>query len=986
MGRTHPSVFTIPAGLPFARALAAGVVERVGRDPLALADVVVLLPTRRSARRLQDEFAAVLGGAALGPKIRTLGDLDEEEIGFGSSADLLDLPPPMPPLRRRLLLATLVERWARSRAPGLPFAQAVAHAGELGRFLDEVTTQSVDLDSLKHLAPPELAEHWQDVLGFLDIVAAEWPKLLAANGAWEQAARRDELIRRYAAMLSAAPPSHLMIAAGSTGSIPATAELLKVIANLPSGTVVLPGLDTTLDAASWDQLDAGHAQYGLRQLLQHIGIAREEVEVWRAAHEIYAQRQERVHFLNEALRPPPTTDAWRELLERKDRPGAAALQDFAVVDAANPREEALVIALALREALEAEGTTAALVTPDRGLGRRVATELQRWDIAIDDSAGTKLSRTPPGTFLALLARAAADEFAPVAMLALLKHPLAAGGSEPGEFRHRVRMLERAVFRGLRPAPGLSGIAEALARKEKSQGLGEWFVRVAEKLAPFAELLARDTATLAEVAEGHARAAERLAASKDEKGAARLWRGDNGEAAATFIADLIEHGHDIALNPRTDYAPLFRDLADMRVVRPVYGRHPRLAILGPLEARLQHFDLIVLGGLNEGTWPAAAATDPWLSRPMREAIGLEAPERRIGLAAHDFAMAAAAPRVIVTRALKQDGAPTTASRWLLRIQQLAKGLQLGDALAARKDLLHWARAIDNPARVRRTRRPEPKPPQDVRPRVLSVTEIEKWLRDPYAIYAKHILRLKPLEPIDVEPGPRERGIGVHNALERFLRAHPGVLPDDALAELVRYGDEAFREKGASPAALALWGPRFRRAATWFLLYEAERRKKIAHASLEVTARLAIPATSGDFTLTGRADRIEALPDGTAAIIDYKTGRVPSQRQMESLLSPQLPLEAIMLMRGAFAGVTPKPVSALFHIKLSGGEPPGEIFPFKGNAAAIAAKAIEKLTRQIERYDNAAEPYGSRDLIERLTDVGDYDHLARVREWLAVGSEE
>jgi ATP-dependent helicase/nuclease subunit B len=372
--------------------------------------------------------------------------------------------------------------------------------------------------------------------------------------------------------------------------------------------------------------------------------------------------------------------------------------------------------------------------------------------------------------------------------------------------------------------------------------------------------------------------------------------------------------------------------------------------------------------------------------MREAIGLEAPERRIGLAAHDFAIAAAAPRVIVTRALKQDGAPTTASRWLLRIQQLAKGLQLGTALSARNDLLEWARAIDSPARVKRTRRPEPKPPQAVRPRALSVTEIEKWLRDPYAIYAKHILRLKPLDPIDQEPGPRERGVAVHSALERFLGAHPDSLPADAAQELMRLGDEAFREKGASPAALALWLPRFRRAAAWFLLYEAEHRKHIARAYLEMKAELTLNAPGGAFKLRGRADRIDIMGDGSAVVVDYKTGRVPTNKQILSLLSPQLPLEAAMLKHGAFPDVPAMRVSGYTHIKLSGGVPPGEEFPFKGDAVERAAKALENLRRHIDRYDNADEPYGSRDLIERLTDVGDYDHLARVREWLAVGSEE
>ena len=675
-------LFTIPFGVPFARVLAEGTIARAGSDPLALADSLVLVPTRRAARTLRDAFAEVLGGAALGPNIRALGDIGEDDIIFDAASDDLTLPPAIAPLRRRLLLATLVQRWGAARHAPLPIAQAVSHAGELARLLDEVITQDADLTTLKSLAPEALAEHWNEVVGFLDIVAKQWPAVLEDEGAIEPAQRRDMLLRGLAARLAADPPATPVIAAGSTGSIPATAELLKVVAQLPNGAVVLPGLDTDMDAESWDALDPAHAHYGLRELLARMGAERADVALWPDSG---PARSARATFLGEALRPPPTTDVWRDLLANDGGALKPAFGGFALVEAATPREEALVIAVALREALETPRRTAALVTPDRGLARRVAAELTRWDITIDDSAGTPLSRTPTGAFLALLARAAAEQFAPVPLLALLKHPLAAGGQSPASFLPPRAQLEMKALRGLRPEPSLAGIAARLREKKAWPDLIEWFADLTTRLAPLGGAMAKTDVPLADLANAHAAVAEALA----EDGV-NFWRGEDGESAAALISELVVQSGGIALAEGREYGELFRDLAEMRPVRPPYGRHPRLAILGTQEARLLHFDLVVLGGLNEGTWPSEVTNDPFLSRPMRAALGLEAPERRIGLAAHDFVSLAAAHSVLFTRAKKQDGAPTVPSRWIQRIAQLATGLGCHERLT-RSEYPGWARA-------------------------------------------------------------------------------------------------------------------------------------------------------------------------------------------------------------------------------------------------------------------------------------------------------
>lgn len=984
--------YTIPAGVPFAEALARGVFDRLGAnaDPLAIS-ATIYLPTRRAVRTLADCFARISSGAALLPDIRALGDPDEEELLFDPDAEDLALPPALDPVRRRLLLATLVRRWAGQRGDRpTSFAQAAAMARHLAGFFDEVEIRHVDLGRLDGLVPDSLTEHWAEVRDFLRFLRDAWPEVLAAEGALDPAQRRNillgQLVRRY----RQSKPSHPIIAAGTTGSIPATADLLAAIAQLPQGAVVLPALDRDLDAGSWESVEPGHPQYGMKQLLDRVGVAREDVRDWPGSG---ATCESRVALIREALRPAPTTDAWRALADR----GAPGLSEGArgigIVEAAHSGEEALAIALMLREAVECAGKTAALVTPDRRLARRVAAELRRWDIAVDDSAGIPLSQSPPVTFLLLLAEAAAAEFAPVPLLALLKHPLSSGGENPGSFRRRVRLLDRFALRGPAPDAGLEGIARAIASRRKNgahsdmlfEEIAGWFTDLAAILEPFGQAMRGEPVPLVDLVGAHLHAAEALATTEHERGAARLWQGDAGEAAAELADVLIRAGEDLPAFEPASYPALLRQFAEEKALRPAFGRHPRLAILGPLEARLQNFDLVVLGGLNEGTWPRSAAADPWLSRPMRAALGLESPERLIGLAAHDFATLAAMPEVRFTRALKENGAPTVESRWLQRLRQLTKGLKLDAEFDRAKCYSNWADmlAIPEGAPVPALR-PMPRPPVEKRPRVLSVTQIETWLRDPYAIYAKCVLRLKPVDALGQAVGPMDRGRAMHEILERFVRETAGGLPSDPLGRLVTLADEVFETYGIPKSVLAVWRPRFKRAAAWFVEDEKRRRASIQRSYLEISGRIEIAAPRGVFVLTGRADRIDALRAGGAAVVDYKTGRPPSDAQV-CTFAPQLPLEGAILARGGFSDVPALAPAELVYILFSGAQVPGATHVVNADAQALSEESLQKLTERIAHFDRHETPYVSHIAPYRTDSVGDYDHLARVREWALPGRE-
>jgi ATP-dependent helicase/nuclease subunit B len=1044
-----PRVFSIAASTPFVPTLIRGLLNGTlvgglapalpfpGREgiPLALAGATLYLPTRRACRLARDRFLDVTGGeAAILPRIVAIGDLDEDEIVFAQAAtgalaaEALALPATLTALERRMLLTQLVLKWAAGIAPDKAGeaalvannpASALALADDLARLMDDMTTRGVAWERLDALVPDALDRYWQLTLEFLKIAREAWPRILAERGAIEPAARRDILIKAEATRLAARVDGPV-IAAGSTGSMPATAELIATIAKLPHGAVVLPGLDTALDAESWEliggrsdaagrELDppaAGHPQFAMHALLRRIGIARDEVTVLGkpAVHG-------REHYVSEALRPAVATDRWRELA-RDDFPPPPALDTLALIEAANAEEEALAIAVALREAVETKDKTAALVTPDRALARRVLAALARWNITVDDSGGDALPDTPAGLFARLAAETAIGGLAPVPLLALLKHPLTHLGAADGANARAIAALERAVLRGPRPRAGTAGLAQALAafraelaklRGKQASDLhwsdprtGLWddeldaatdlVERLTQALAPLEGLRGMPFPEIA------ARHREVIAAlSADAAGTKMAFQGSDGTALESAFTEIAAHEADAGFTVAPyDYADLFRAAIADRVVRRPGLPGVRVRIYGPLEARLQSIDRVVLGGLVEGVWPPETRSDPWLSRPMRHALGLDLPERRISLSAHDFAQAMGTEEVVLAYPAKLAGAPTVLSRFVQRLAAVA-----GEELWARvrtsgARYLAWARALDQPAEVQRCEKPAPKPPRAARPTTLSVTEIESWLRDPYTIYAKHILDLRELDPVDLAPGAADRGIFIHGALSEFTKTFADALPADPVRALIEIGTRHFAALEAYPEARAFWWPRFQRIARWFAGWERERRSHIAALTAESLGKIEIPLGERTFTLRARADRIERLEGGSYAILDYKTGTVPTEKQVRIGISPQLTLEGAILRRGGFPEIpADASIADLVYVSLKGGQPAGDhkTIDFKdGNADVHAERAFAKLQAVVERFEDEAQPYLPLILSMWKNRYGTYDHLARVKEWSVGGDDE
>jgi ATP-dependent helicase/nuclease subunit B len=1026
-----PRVFTIPASAPFLSTLIEALhggklgFDFAG-DPLTFASATLYLPTRRACRLMRDAFLDSLhGDGAILPRIIAIGDIDEDEIAFaesaagGIAADALALPSALGGLERRLLLTRLVLAWAQSPevrgGSGTPLiaqtpAAACALADDLARLIDDMTTRNAPWERLDELVPGEFDEYWQLTLRFLQIARKNWPQVLDEIGSIDPAARRDALIKAEAARLSRKSDGPVIVA-GSTGSIPATADLIATVARLPHGAVVLPGLDTDLDEHSWRLIAGnektgiaaapGHPQFAMAALLSRIGIGRDAVA-------LLAPARGRERLISEALRPADATDRWRH--NTGDAAFAAqidaALSNLTMIEAAHPEEEALAVAVALREAV-AESKTAALITPDRRLARRVAAALGRWDIAAEDTGGDALADTPAGIFARLAAIAALDGTPPVSLQALLKHPLLR--LDFGRRDRAVSALERAILRGPRPRPGTGGLAAALEnfrsqlerlRRRESSELHRSEPRTAlsdGELADAAELVRRLTAALApleEIDDGSRPLAEFashhrtvLAALSKDNGSQAAFSGPDGKKIADALDELTVSGAAARLPiAKSDYVELFAAILSGRIVRQDPQPGAAVRIFGPLEARLTDNDRVVLGGLVEGTWPPESNSDAWLSRPMRLVLGLDLPERRIGLSAHDFAQLFNAREVFLTRAAKIDGAPSMPSRFIQRLGAVS-GMRWNEVRTGGDRYLAWARELDRPERVAAAPAPAPKPPRAARPTILSVTEIEDWLRDPYTIYAKHVLRLRPLDPLDTEPGAAERGNIIHAAIGEFTQKFAKALPADPADVLIALGEPHFAALADFPETRAFWWPRFLRIARWFAGWESARRASITSLAAETDGEIEIALRESTFKLHGRADRIELCRDGRYVILDYKTGAARTEKQVRTGLAPQLTLEAAMLRKGGFADIpSGGSIAELIYVLLKGGQPAGEsksIVFKEGTPDSQADRALAKLTQLAQYFDDESTPY--RSLVHPMwrTHYGDYDHLARVKEWSSSG---
>ncbi|MDD9718111.1 double-strand break repair protein AddB [Dinoroseobacter sp. PD6] len=966
-----PRVFGVPIGLDFPAETVAGLLERLGsQPPHALGQVEILVNTGRMQRRLQ-EVLSDRGRAGFLPKIRLITDL-------GAEAGTDRAPATLSPLRRMLDLRRLVLGLLETTPDLAPRSAALDLTISLVSLLEECEGEGVSLQQLAALDVEDLSAHWQRALAFISIIG---PFLKDSSGAVGPEGRQRAAVLRKIAQWQDTPPRHPILIAGSTGSRGTTALLMTAVARLPQGALLLPGFDTDQPPKVWAEMSDAligedHPQFRFARLLQALDLDPASLPLWT---DTASPAPGRNRLVSLALRPAPVTDQWRaEGPDLRDLP--EALANTTLIEAASQREEALSIAVALRDSAAA-GKRAALITPDRGLTRQVTAALDRWRIEPDDSAGRPLVLSAPGRFLSHVAAMMGAELSASALLILLKHPLThSERPDRGDHLRHSRDLElhlrKAPFVELSEARLRAWAASSPSRTDSpaDPARAAWMDWVLATVGPLTTLEDAPLDTLATV---HRNASERLAAGPGAEGAGGLWDKTAGEKAKAVLDALAleaAHGGSFASG---DFAALLARMLAQEEVRDPVRPDPRIMIWGTLEARVQGADVVILAGLNDGIWPKRPDPDPWMNRKMRHEAGLLVPERQVGLSAHDFQQAMGAREVILTRATRDSEAETVPSRWLNRITNLLDGLsdESRAALAGMRTrgaaIVTRARGLDRPAAVMPlAKRPSPIPAPGQFPPRISASRVETLIRDPFEIYCGTVLGLRPLDPLDRPADAALRGTVLHKVLETALSQV--MAGTEMTATLLRQiAARVLDEHVPWPEVRTQWRARFESYATQLAEAEVARLRRATPAALERRGELTL---ASGVRLTCEADRIDIAPDGTAIIYDYKTGTVPGEKEVEAF-TKQLHLEAVIAEAGRFEDLPPLTVSEIAYLQINKDLKIRALTFEPGDVG----RARDEFAKIMDDFLSGERGFTARRMPRDMKYVSDYDHLSRFGEW-------
>lgn len=937
------SLYVIPHGSNFLQRLTAGLIDRYGDDPLTLASARIFLPTKRACLSLERHLVTTQKSSlAFMPKLIPLGEFGLEDIeDFLPPLTMIDQKP-ISGLRREFLLAHLILKWGESRQDQGPstFDHALSLAESLGAFFDQLQVEEIAFHDLARLVPQEFAHHWQATLSFLQVVTHNWPTILREEKAIDRAMYRNLLFSHILTAFAENPPQTPVIVAGSTGTFSMTSRLMKAVTSLPRGSVILSGLDQETPEELWRQKAESptHPQHALMVLLKQQGWKREEIKTWgegRIADQCLALQEAFMHL-----------------------PSEKTVQDVTLFECQHLREEAQLIALLVKDHWLHDQGDIAIITSDQTLIRFVETFLSRWGLDVDNSAGLSLWGTRWGiAFMQLLAVLDSD-WGTVEVLNVLKMM--------GLQKVKCAQLEKE----LRSPDGLG-------MQLKDHPL---CAVLKEALQPLIEVRSRKKAGFSDILGAHLSVFFSLFGEQQDPVYAELF---------TSLRDIMENTRRLPTLAVEHYAESLKHLLKQATYRSQRKTGRQIYVWGSIEARLQRTEMVILAGLNEGTWPRDIRPDPWINRSMRSKLGLPPLERRIGLNALDFCQSVCSPKVYLTRAESVDGKLQQPSRFLHILRQAVGE----DVLKPQKPYLAWVRKLDHPRDIMPAEVPYPRPALDLRPREMAATHIEGLVRNPYAFYARQILGLKSLDPLSNEPGAARFGTLIHHVLEQHKKT--------SLA-LSLLGKTAFEAFAVFPHILFFWWPRFTRIAAWIEAEEEKRKALLRRSFMEIEGQLVLETPSGRYKIKAKADRIDVLEDGVVDIIDYKTGVIPTKSQMQSGEGAQLLIEALMVQQGGFEiFVSPPPQGEVAPGgRVRGDKKPAQQINFneirisywqlKGRKDLGEIKSFDALEQDIQKTEE-----GLRDLIDYyaddthgyaylLTDAeaiarDPYRLLSRVDEW-------
>ena len=995
-----PRVYNIASGGDFLDVLAHYILNgfpyESGAPRVALSRWTILLPTRRAAKQLGLTLLRATGQRAiLLPQIRPIGDLDDAQA-LNQDAEL---PASISSTGQFFTILSLLDQWAKEN-PLIVLAQeiinsqtqAIALATSLVKLVDQIETEEVNLAKIGEAYEADLSEHRNAILSLLSIIRNELPKRLHEESLLSRPDHRNRALRGEAKRIAQGSQRYPIIAAGSTGTIPATRALLRAIAEHPCGAVILPGLDQYMDDQAWLSIKADHPQHSLKNLLEEFNLARSEVTNLGLGNE------NRSFLASELMRPTETADQWSTILIVNKTKITATIENLKMIEAPDRHLEARSIALILRGALEKSGQTAALVTPDRDLAGRVKAELKRWNIEIDDSAGEPLTHYGRAALTERIVEIFSSNFSPASILSLLNNPLCDLGLVRSDLIQTVNNLEIAVLRNYCVGDGLLGLQSAFERArliflsgkrahtltakldetqwQSMQGLINRIAGLANGVDPNKKLSFQKQFSI--FLECVQKCAEGIRSDTAEN-----------DSFAEIMDEIAGEAHRLPPCTFQDAGAVILNILRNKTISRNVSTHPRLAIYGLLEARMMPCDILVLGGLNETKWPAQPDPGPWLNRPMRDIFGLQQPEREIGVSAHDFTQGLSYAQVYLTWSKRVDAAPLIPSRWILRLKAILQAAGLSLQELADHSWVEWAKALDEAEYLRPIEKPKPAPSLKARPIRISVTEVEKLIRDPYAVYARRVLKLEPLPPLARAADAALRGTLFHNAINEWNKLQPDALHKKNLEILLSAGERAFGPFLSDTEISAFWWPRFQKMARWLSNNEIDYRGGVKHVKTEISGSLEFVISGQQFTLYGTADRIDILENGQARILDYKTGAPPSSKQVTSGLSPQLPLEAAILKYGKFENLAQLEITSLDYVSVSGSKDSNEvtqIIPSDGlSIAELVDQKYADLKRLLTSYHNSTQAYLPRVAPFREEGELDYDHLSRFREWMLGGEK-
>ncbi len=985
------TLYNIAAENPFLRVLAKWLLSDVEK----LSHATVLVPNRRSARALEAVLLEESGKPALLlPVIKPIGDIDEDLVS--DSLPIEGLSDDLPKTAHLHAILSIVMQWARAN-PESEIAQDVAASGtqafalaqSLQQLVNQFETEDVDVGKLQDVYDLDLAGHRHNILELLKVVTSQLPEHLKAEQRIGPSARRNLLIRLEAQRVIEHKHKGPIIAAGSTGTNPATRDLLKAIAQDPRGSVILPGLDLQLDDEAWTAITHEHPQFSLKTMLDQWGVRRQDVET------LGATASSRSWLIGQALRPAAVAERWHEELRGQQEKITASLTGVECIEARDRQHEAEIIALALRHHAANSKSKAAIVTPDRDLATRVKMALGRWNLTIDDSAGEPLVHGGRASLVVLLLQAIEDRFSATALFALLYNPACHFGLEHIAQLKRVRALELVAYRGLPEAESLQGLSQRVIAQQKLMHDQHHVHPLVKNLSESdwkdaIGFAAQIEATLLPLTIDRERSLhdhiETLLITLEGLSPSEELVTPSDQLLLDILTDLKEQSqwHPVLTLSKTQHSII--NALGQEALRPPFNPDSQLAIYGLAEARLVDAEFLVLGGLTEGSWPERPESGPWLNRPMRDVLKLQQPERDIGVTAHDFAQGFCHAKVMLTWCKRLNGAPSIPSRWVLRLQAVvnASGLKSEDVFAH-----DWAALVDHldkPECFSPLRPPRAKPPVSVRPTTFSVTRIETLIRDSYSVYAQKILNLQPLEPVGKDINAGLRGTLIHQALQGWITALQHVPPTEHLHLLLVKGREVFEPYFDLPEVNRFWWPRFQRMAQQFIGEDAQLRGNLLGSHTEVSGFLNFAIGSVQHTLTARADRIDILQNGAIRIIDYKSGAVPSIKQVQTGFAPQLTLEALLATYGTFKGIHSNKLEDVMFIQVGGGSKGVETRSLaqQTDLQLEIAKAKQGLEKLLTEFQNPNAVYVPRHNMQNEEARSDYDLLSRRLEWQLEGT--